>query len=153
MVFGNHQKRHDLPTRDITLAITFLRFLLALVAKFDLKSLQLHEVNAIVNVYLDETVLIRMPPGYCEQGKALKLNGTLYCLRRYPLLWQQRFMDEMKKLGFEEISQEPCVVRKNGIICCCHLDDIVFVFKKDQCDEVEKTVASLLKALTIERKG
>ncbi len=153
MIFGNHQKRHDLPTRDIILAITFLRFLLALVAKFDLKSLQLNEVNEVVNAYLDETVLMRMPPGYFEQGKAFKRNGALYYLRRSPLLWQQRLMDEMKKLDFEEISQELFVVRKNGIICFCHLDDIVFVFKKDQCDEVERTVASLLKALTIERKG
>ena len=58
----------------------------------------------------------------------------------------------MKKLGFEEILQEPCVVQKNGIICFFYVDDIVFAFKKDQRDEVERTVASLSKALTIERK-
>ncbi len=33
------------------------------------------------------------------------------------------------------------------------MDDIVFAFKKNQRDEVETTVASLSKALTIERKG
>ncbi len=59
----------------------------------------------------------------------------------------------MKKLGFEEIPQELCVVQKNGIICLFYVDDIVFAFKKDQRDEVEKTVTSLSKALTIERKG
>ncbi len=58
----------------------------------------------------------------------------------------------MEKLGFEEIPQEPCVVQKNGIIFFFHLDDIVFALKKDQRDKVKRTVASLLKALTIERK-
>lgn len=58
----------------------------------------------------------------------------------------------MKKFGFEEIPQEPCIVQKNGIICFFYVDDIVFAFKKDQRDEVERIVASLSKTLTIERK-
>ncbi len=44
------------------------------------------------------------------------------------------------------------MVQKNGIICFIYIDDIVFAFKKDQRDEIEGTVASLSKALTIERK-
>ncbi len=70
-----------------------------------------------------------------------------------PILWQQKLKDEMKKLGFEEIPQEPCVVQKNGIICFFYMDNIVFALKKDQSDKVERTVISLSKALTIERKG
>ena len=153
VVCGNQQKRHDLPTRATTLAITSLRVLLAVVAKFDLETLQLDAVNAFVHADLDETVFMRMPPGYGEQGRVLKLNRALYGLRRSPLLWQQKLTDEMKRLGFKEIPQEPCVVQKDGIICFFYVDDIVFAFLKDQRDEVEKTVASLSKALTIERKG
>ncbi len=152
VVCGNQQKRHDLPTRATTLAITSLRVLLAVVAKFDLETLQLDAVNAFVHADLDETVFMRMPPGYGEQGKVLKLNRALYGLRRSPLLWQQKLTDEMKKLGFEEIPQEPFVVQKNGIICFFYVDDIGFAFKKDQRNEVERTVVSLSKALTIERK-
>ncbi len=59
----------------------------------------------------------------------------------------------MKKLGFEEILHEPCLVQKNGIICFFYFDDIVFAFKKDHRNEIERTVASLSEALTIERKG
>ena len=59
----------------------------------------------------------------------------------------------MKKLGFEEIFQESCMAQKNGIICFFYWDNIVFTFKKDQRDEVERTVASLSKTLTIERKA
>ena len=110
MVCGNQQKRHDLPTRATTLAITSLRVLLALVTKFDLETLQLDAVNAFVHADLDEIVFMRMPPGYGKQSKVLKLNRALYGLRRSPLLWQQKLTNEMKKLGFEKIPQEPCVV-------------------------------------------
>ena len=152
MIFANQQKRDDLLTRATTLAITSLRVLLALVAKFDLEILQLDVVNAFVYAELDETVFMRMPPRYGEHGKVLKLNRGVYGLRQSPLLWRQKLTDEMKKLGIEEISQEPCVVQKNGIICFLYVDDILFLFKKDKRDEVERTAASLLKALTIERK-
>ncbi len=153
MICGNQQKRHDLPTRATSLAITSLRILLALVVKFDFETLQLDGVNAFVPADLGETVFIRMLPGYCKYGKVLQLNRAINGLHRSFLLWQQKLTDEMKKLDFEEIPQEPSVVQKNGIICFFYLDDIVFVFKKDQRNEVERTVASLSKALTIERKG
>ncbi len=58
----------------------------------------------------------------------------------------------MKELGFKEILQKSCVVQKNGIISFFYSDDIVFAFKKNQRDKVERIVASLSKALTIERK-
>ncbi len=132
VVCGNQQKRHDLPTRATTLAITSLRVLLALVAKFDLETLQLYAVNAVVHTDLDKTVFMRMLPGYSKQGKVLQLIRALYGLRRSPLLWQQKLTDEIKKLGFEEIPQEPCMVQKNGIICFFYVDNIVFAFKKDR---------------------
>ena len=43
-------------------------------------------------------------------------------------------------------------MQKNGIICFFYLDAIVFAFKKHQRNKVEMTVASLSKALTVERK-
>ena len=64
MVCDNQQKRHDLPIRATTLAITSLRILLAVVAMFDLETLQLDTVNAFVYADLDETIFIRIPPGY-----------------------------------------------------------------------------------------
>lgn len=110
VVCGNQQKHHDLPTRATTLAMTSLRVLLAVAAKFDLETLQLDAVNAFVHADLDETVFMRMPPGYGENGKVLRLNCALYGLRRSPLLWQQKLTSEMKRLGFKEIPQEPCVM-------------------------------------------
>ena len=154
VVCGNQQRQHDLPTRATTLAATFLRVLLALTAKFDLEILQLNAVNAFIHAeLLDETVFMRMPPGYAEQGKVLKLNKALYGLRCSPLLWQQKLTNEMKKLGYTEIPQEPCIVQRNGVICFFYVDDIVFAYWKDQSKEVKRTIASLSESLTLEDKG
>ena len=102
---------------------------------------------------LDKTVFMRMPPGYAEQRKVLKLNKALYGLRRSPLLWQQKLTNEMKKLGYAEIPQEPCIVQKNGVICFFYIDDIVFAYRKEQTKKVKQTVASLSESLTLEDKS
>ena len=96
---------------------------------------------------------MKIPPGYVQFGKVLKLNIALYGLRWSPLLWQQKLIKEMKKLRFEEISQEPYVVQKDGIIGFFYIDDIVFTFKKDRVDEVKKIVESLSETLTIKIVG
>ena len=46
----------------------------------------------------------------------LKLNQALYGFQQSLLLWQQKLTNEIKKLGFTEIFQEPYVVKKDGII-------------------------------------
>ena len=85
--------------------------------------------------------------------QVLKLNKALYGLRRSPLLWQQKLTNEMKKLGYAEIPQEPCIVQKNGIICFFYVDDIVFAYRKEQSEEVKRTIASISEAPTLEDKG
>ena len=154
VVCGNQQRQHDLPTRATTLAATSLRVLLALMAKFDLETLQLDAVNAFVHAeLLDKTVFMQMPPGYTEQRKVLKLNKALYGLRWSPLLWQQKLTNEMKRLGYAQIPQEPCIVQKNGVICFFYVDDIVFAYRKEQSEEVKRTIAQLSETFTLEDKS
>lgn len=43
-------------------------------------------------------------------------------------------------------------MQKNGIICFFYIDNIIFIFKKNQLDKIEKTIALLPKVLTIEKK-
>jgi hypothetical protein len=61
---GNQQKPGDLPTRATTLAATAFRTLMAIVAKFDLKTLQIDAVNEFVNANLDELVYMRTSPEF-----------------------------------------------------------------------------------------
>lgn len=43
-------------------------------------------------------------------------------------------------------------MQKDGIICFFYINNIIFRFKKNLNDKVEKIVVSLLKTLTIKRK-
>jgi hypothetical protein len=51
-------------TRATTLAARTLRTLLALMAAFDLESMQYDAINAFINSEIDEDVYIEYPPGY-----------------------------------------------------------------------------------------
>jgi transposase InsO family protein len=138
VVWGNHQANCGLPTRATTLASTAFRTLMAITAKYDLETQQVDAVNAFVNCDLDETVFMKLPPGYEKPGKILKLRKALYGLRRSPLLWQQELTRAFTRLGFKEIPQEPCVMMKGGIIVFFYVDDIVFCFKKEDRESVNE---------------
>lgn len=45
------------------------------------------------------------------------------------------------------------MVQKDDNIYIFYVDNIVFILPKDQHDKIEKTIALLSKALTIETKG
>src|SRR6266436_2742762 len=143
VVCGNQQKECDLPTRATTLATTSLRVLLATVAKFDLETLQLDALNAFVHAEIDETVYMRMPPGYGKPNTVVRLNKALYGLRRSPILWQTKFTGVLRNMGFTEVPQEPCVMRRGGIICFFYVDDIVFAFRKKDAGHVTGTVTEM----------
>ena len=136
VVWGHQQDYNGLPTRATTLASTTFRTLMAITAKFDLKTQQMDAVNAFVHCDLDETVFMKMPPGFEKEGKVLRLQKALYGLRRSSILWQKK-----STKAFREMPRESCVMRK-GVIVFSYVDDIVFCYrKKDGCNESSITTA------------
>jgi hypothetical protein len=85
---------------------------MAIVAKFDLKPIQLGAVNASVNANLDELVYMRALPGFPVKNHVLRLNRAFYGLRRSPLLWQKELSRALATCGFTAIPQEPCILSK-----------------------------------------
>ena len=122
---------------------TTFRTLMAMTAHFDLETHQLDAVNAFVNCDLDESVYMRLPPGFDKPGKVLLLQKALYGLRRSPLLWQKRLTDIFVNLGFEPIPQEPCVAVKERMIVFYYVDDIVFVYRKESKPLADRAVEEL----------
>ena len=145
----NQQHQSELFTRATILAITVLRILLALIARFNLEILQLDAVNAFVHAFLDEVVFMRMPLGYEEQKKVLWLNKALYDLKRSSLLWQRKFTDVLRRLGFTEIPQEPCIVVRRGIIIFFFVDDCVIIFSENKRNEIMAATNELAKKFII----
>ena len=92
---------------------------------------------------------MRIPPGYLQSSKVLKLNKVLYSLRWSFSLWQQKLTNEIKKLGFKEIFQKSCIIQKYKTIGFFYVDNIIFVFKKNRDNEVNKIVELLSQVLTI----
>jgi hypothetical protein len=43
-------------------------------------------------------------------------------------------------MGFTEVPQEPCVMKRGGIICFFYIDDIVFAYRKKDSKAVTEAV-------------
>src|SRR5947207_2424833 len=64
-----------------------------------------------------------------------------------------KFTTDLKDLGFSEIPQEPCVMKRGGIICFFFVDDIVFAFWKQDAETVTQMASSLGKQFTLKELG
>ncbi|KAL1996476.1 hypothetical protein VTN49DRAFT_8076 [Thermomyces lanuginosus] len=144
VVRGNQQARHlDENNYAATLAGRSFRTMMAIAARFDLDLLQFDAVNAFVNADLDQTVYMKMPPGYRQHGMVLRLRKALYGLRRSPRLWQHTLSKALRWLGFDQIPQEPCIFVRNGIVIFFYVDDIVVAYKRDEREEAIKAITRL----------
>jgi hypothetical protein len=85
-VRGDLQNKESDDTRATTLAARTLRTILAIIAAFDLDTIQIDAVNAFLNSKLTEAMYVSFPQGYSKPGYVLRLNQALYSLRVAPLL-------------------------------------------------------------------
>ena len=59
----------------------------------------------------------------------------------------------LKDLGFLEILQEPCVMKRGRIICFFFVDDIVFAFQKQDTENVTRATSLLRKQFMLKELG
>jgi DNA-binding CsgD family transcriptional regulator len=153
VVCGNQQKPDNLPTRATTLAATSFRTLMAVVAKFDLETIQLNAINAFVNADLNELMYMRTPPGFPVKNHVLRLNRALYGLRRSPLLWQKKLSRALATYGFTAIPQEPCVLIKGSMVAFYFVDNIMFCYRKSAQAEAKSAIKDLKTRFEITNLG
>jgi hypothetical protein len=92
--------------------------------------------NAFLNSLLDEEVYCKLPDGFTQPGKCIKLLRALYGLRRAPLLWQQELSEFLKVVGLRQVKEESCLfTNDNGIFLLFHVDDILLVSRKDCAEQ------------------
>jgi hypothetical protein len=126
---------------------------MAIAAEHDLELEQMDAVNAFVNCELDETVYMRMPPGYEKYGKILRLRKALYGLRRSPLLWQRELTKSLKELGFQIVPQEPCIMTKGSVIIFFFVDDIIWAYRKADSNIAKTAIEKLKKRYQMTHLG
>lgn len=113
-----------------TLAAKVFRFFIAIIAAYDLETAQFDAVNAFVNSLLRDVIYVKYPPGFGEKGYCLLLLRALYGLRQSPMLWQETQGNALKKLGFKQSSEEPCVFYNDIMIIFIYVDDMVTIYRK-----------------------
>ncbi|KAI0991690.1 hypothetical protein K3495_g16497, partial [Podosphaera aphanis] len=126
-VRGDLQPKTEEDNYASTLAFQVFRILMAIVAYFDLETLQVDAVNAFCNSPLDEEIYLHNPPGFGCNGHVLRLLRGLYGLRKSPKLWLKLLSGTLSDIGLHQVPGQPCVYTDfRGIVIFFFVDDLVF---------------------------
>nr|GEW46083.1 retrotransposon protein, putative, Ty1-copia subclass [Tanacetum cinerariifolium] len=114
--------------------IIAIRILIAIDVYYDYEIWQIDVKTSFLNVYLNEEVYIEQPECFVNQkypNRVCKLKRSIYGLKQASRQWNKRFDDEIKKFGFTQNYDEPCVYLKasgsNITFLILYVDDILIM--------------------------
>ncbi|GJX70296.1 retrotransposon protein, putative, ty1-copia subclass [Tanacetum coccineum] len=90
--------------------------------------------TAFLNGYLDEDIYMVQPEGFVDPNhprKVCKLQRSIYGLKQASRSWNKRFDEKIKRFGFAQNLDEPCVYQKasgsNVTFLILYVDDIIIM--------------------------
>ena len=111
-----------------------IRILLAIAAFYDYEIWQMDVKTAFLNGNLEEDVYMVQPRGFEDpknSSKVCKLHRSIYGLKQASRSWNKRFNDEVKRLGFKQSQEEPCVYKMVSgsyvLFLVLYVDDILLI--------------------------
>ncbi|GJZ22623.1 retrotransposon protein, putative, ty1-copia subclass [Tanacetum coccineum] len=111
-----------------------IRILIAIAAYYDYEIWQMDVKTAFLNGYLNEEVYMEQPKGFVNPkcpNRVCKLKRSIYGLKQVSRQWNKHFDDEIKKFGFSQNADEPCVYLKasgsNINFLILYVDDILMM--------------------------
>jgi len=110
-----------------TIRFDTLRLFLVLVALEDLECHQVDVNNAFTESFLKEVIYMAPPPGVeLPPGQALRILRSLYGLKQAARDWHERCVKELRKLGFQQCSADPCLLTHStrSIMLLLYVDDV-----------------------------
>jgi Reverse transcriptase (RNA-dependent DNA polymerase)/GAG-pre-integrase domain len=121
-------------TYSATLAAQTFRAIMALVAAFDLKTLQFDAINAYVNALLPTPIACYHPVGVGPQNrrKCAVIRRALYGLPISGLLWYQDISGTLESFGIFAVPGVNCLFTNGRIIVVFYVDDIIAVTHDQQ---------------------
>nr|GEZ46268.1 retrotransposon protein, putative, Ty1-copia subclass [Tanacetum cinerariifolium] len=129
-IYGVDYKETFLPVADIRA----IRILISVAALYDYEIWQMHVKIAFLNGYLDEDIYMVQPDGFVDPNhprKVCKLQRSIYSLKQASRSWNKRFDKEIKRFGFTQNLDEPCVSQKasgsNVTFLILYGDDIIIM--------------------------
>ncbi|GJU14485.1 retrotransposon protein, putative, ty1-copia subclass [Tanacetum coccineum] len=103
-------------------------------AYYDYEIWQMDVKTAFLNGHLSEEVYMEQPEGFVNPkypNHVCKLKRSIYGLKQASRQWNKRFDDEIKKFGFTQNPDEPCVYLKASgsyvAILILYVDDILLM--------------------------
>ncbi|GJZ46684.1 retrotransposon protein, putative, ty1-copia subclass [Tanacetum coccineum] len=114
--------------------IRAIRILISIAAYYDYEIWQMDVKTAFLNGYLDEDIYMVQPEGFVDPNhprKVCKLKRSIYGLKQASRSWNKRFDEEIKRFGFAQNLDEPCVYQKasgsNVTFLILYVDDIIIM--------------------------
>ncbi|GJT87818.1 retrotransposon protein, putative, ty1-copia subclass [Tanacetum coccineum] len=114
--------------------IRAIKILIAIAAYYDYEIWQMDVKTAFLNGYLNKEVYMEQPEGFVNPkypNRVCMLKRSIYGLKQASRQWNKRFDDEIKKFGFSQDADEPCVYLKasgsNVTFLILYGDDILIM--------------------------
>ncbi|GJX82330.1 retrotransposon protein, putative, ty1-copia subclass [Tanacetum coccineum] len=100
---------------SLVAGIRAIGILIAIAMFYDYEIWQMDVKTAFLNEHLFEEVYMTQPEGFVHPkypNHVCKLKHSIYRLKQASRQWNKRFDDEIKKFGFTQNRDEPCVYQK-----------------------------------------
>nr|GEU70298.1 putative retrotransposon protein [Tanacetum cinerariifolium] len=114
--------------------IKAIRILIAIAAYYDYEIWQMDVETAFLNGHLSEEVYMEQHEGFVNPkypNHVCKLKHFIYGINQASRQWNKRFDDKIKKFGFTQNPDEPCVYLKTSgsyiAILILYVDDILLM--------------------------
>ncbi|GKC65837.1 retrotransposon protein, putative, ty1-copia subclass, partial [Tanacetum coccineum] len=114
--------------------IKAIRILIAIAAYYDYEIWQMDVKTTFLNGRLNEDVYMVQPEGFVNPkhpGRVCKLQRSIYGLKQASRSWNKRFDEEIKRYGFTQNPNEPCVYKKASgsiiVFLILYVDDILLM--------------------------
>ncbi|GKA83208.1 putative RNA-directed DNA polymerase [Tanacetum coccineum] len=114
--------------------ISAIRILISITAYYDYEIWQMDIKTTFLNGYLDKDIYMVQPEGFVDPNhprKVCKLKRSIYGLKQASRRWNKRFSEEIKRFGFAQNLDEPCVYQKasgcNVIFLILYVNDIIIM--------------------------
>ena len=104
-------------TYSPVVCLTTIRVLLAWAICNNMKVHQMDVVIAFLYGDLEEEIYMQQPDGYVEAGQedlVCLLKKSLYGLKQAPRCWNIKFVNHVRKIGFQQSEVEPCMFIRSG---------------------------------------
>ncbi|GJZ03356.1 retrotransposon protein, putative, ty1-copia subclass [Tanacetum coccineum] len=114
--------------------IKAIRILIAIAAYYDYEIWQMDVKTAFLNGRLNKDVYMVQPEGFVNPKhprRVCKLQRSIYGLKQASRSWNKRFDEEIKKYGFTQNPDEPCVYKRASgsiiVFLILYVDDILLM--------------------------